>query len=222
MQALGLPSLLDQDNPNPMAKIDRQLENSNLSLDQLKSQTSNTMVLPKPAPELLFEIGVQREDAKVDCFPPLIARGADTCHAIFAELQSESENVLKLITLRTNYMVNSWMHNLPALKRDVALDNPLHINPEDAQRLELLDGVEVRVASEYGSIIATVVADEDLRPGVVAMTHGWGHANNNRMNVASNHPGTNVNAILPTGPGSFDPLSNMSFMTGIPVTVALA
>lgn len=222
MQALGFPSLLDQDNPNPMAKIDRQLENSNLSVDQLRAETSNTIVLPKPAPELLFEIGVQREDAKVDCFPPLIARGAVTCHAIFAELQGESENVLKLITLRTNYMVNSWMHNLPALKRDVALDNPLHINPEDAQRLDLSDGAEVRVASEYGSIVATVVADQDLRPGVVAMTHGWGHANNNRMNLASNHPGTNVNAILPTGPGSFDPLSNMSFMTGIPVTVALA
>ena len=128
-------------------------------------------------------------------------------------------NTLKLISLRTNYMVNSWLHNLPSLKREVALDNPLHMHPEDAERLGLNDGDEVEVASGQGRIIANVVADGDLRRGVVAMTHGWGHANNPHLRLAHNHPGTNVNALLPTGPGSFDPLSNMSFMTGIPVTV---
>jgi len=222
MQSLGLPSLLDQDNANPMAKIDRQLENSDLGLAQLQSQPSNTVVLPLPSPDLLFEIGVQRPDAKVDCFPKLIERGVATCSSIFNELQSEQDDVLKLITLRTNYMVNSWMHNLTALKRDIALDNPLHMHPTDTKRLNLEDGAEVRVASAHGDIIATIVADNDLRPGVVAMTHGWGHAGNKRLSIASNHPGTNVNAILPTGPGSYDPLSNMSFMTGIPVTVAHA
>ncbi|XOV81940.1 MAG: molybdopterin-dependent oxidoreductase [bacterium] len=222
MQAMGFPSLLDQDNANPMAKIDRQLESSNLSLTHLQSQQSNTVVLPLPSPDLLFELGVQREGSKVDCFPPLIERGVATCNDIFTQFQNEPADTLKLITLRTNYMVNSWMHNLPALKRDVALDNPLHMHPADTERLRLEDGTEVRVASAHGDIIATVIADQDLRPGVVAMTHGWGHGGNNRLHVASNHPGTNVNAILPTGPGSFDPLSNMSFMTGIPVTVALA
>lgn len=222
MQALGLPSLLDQDNANPMAKIDRQLGNSDLGLAQLQSQPSNTVLLPLPSPDLLFEIGVQRNDSKVDCFPRLIERGVATCSDIFNELQNEQDDVLKLITLRTNYMVNSWMHNLTALKRDIALDNPLHMHPTDTERLNLEDGTEVRVASAHGDIIATIVADEDLRPGVVAMTHGWGHAGNKRMSIASNHPGTNVNAILPTGPGSYDPLSNMSFMTGIPVTVATA
>jgi len=115
--------------------------------------------------------------------------------------------------------VNSWMHNLPSLKRDVALDNPLHVHPQDAERLNLHPGDEVAVVSDHGEIIANVVADEDLRPGVVAMTHGWGHADNTRLSLASNHPGTNVNTLLPTGPGSFDPLSNMSFMTGIPVKI---
>lgn len=219
MQALGLPSQLEQKDSDPMAKIDRQLGNSDLSLAQLKDQPSHTVRLPDPKPELLFSLGVQRPGHKVDCYPGLIARGAVTCAEIFAELQAESRDILKLITLRTNYMVNSWMHNLPSLKRDVALDNPLHMHPDDAQRLNLNSGDEVAVASEHGQVIANLVADEDLRRGVVAMTHGWGHANNPRLSLASNHPGTNVNALLPTGAGSFDPLSNMSFMTGIPVTV---
>jgi len=222
LQAMGMPSELDQDNADPMAKIDRQLANSDLSLAQLQSQPSHTVLLPEPRPEMLFDIAVQRDGARVDCFPTLIERGVAACTEIFAELSAESADTLKLITLRTNYMVNSWLHNLPALKREVALDNPLHMHPEDVARLGLQDGTEVTVASDHGSIIATVRADEDLRKGVVAMTHGWGHANNPRLRLAHNHPGTNVNVLLPTGAGSYDPLSNMSFMTGIPVTVRAA
>jgi len=219
LQALGLPSELDQPHADPMAKIDRQLAHSDLSLADLKARPSHTITLPEPEPHLLFELAVHHDGARVDCFPPLIEKGIAACAEIFDELKNEAPDTLKLITLRTNYMVNSWLHNLPALKRDVALDNPLHMHPEDVARLGLREGVEVTVSSAQGNIIATVRADEDLRPGVVAMTHGWGHANNPRLSVAHNHPGTNVNALLPTGPGSYDPLSNMSFMTGIPVDV---
>lgn len=219
MQALALPSPLDSDTPNPMSKIDRQLNNSDLSIEALQAAPSQTIRLPDPEPEVFFELGVQHPGHRVNCFPPLIARGAETCKEIFAELAAEPEDTLKLISLRTNYMVNSWMHNLSALKRDVALDNPLHVHPEDAARLSISHGDEVSISSAHGELIANVVADTDLRPGVVAMTHGWGHGNNQRLSLASNHPGTNVNALLPTGPGSFDPLSNMSFMTGIPVQI---
>ncbi len=217
-QALGMPSILDG-NADPMAKIDRQLEASDLNLDALNAAPSHTIRLPDPDPDVFFELGVQHEGSRVNCWPALIERGAARCTELFNELAAESVDTLKLISLRTNYMVNSWMHNLPALKREHALDNPLHIHPEDMSRLELADGTEVSVASDHGRVIARVHADETLRPGVVAMTHGWGHGNNQRLSLASNHPGTNVNALLPTGMGSFDPLSNMSFMTGIPVQV---
>ena len=119
-------------------------------------------------------------------------------------------------------MVNSWYHTAPSLKRDNALDNPLHMNPADAQRLRLQAGAEIRVSNQYGSIIAMLKLDETLRPGVVAMTHGWGHGNNKMLSVASNHPGVNVNELLPTGVGSFERLSNQSHMTGVAVEVALA
>ena len=50
------------------------------------------------------------------------------------------------------------------------------------------------------------------------MTHGWGHQNT-RMEVAKAHPGSNANDLLPGGPGSYEKLSNQSFMTGVPVEV---
>ena len=51
------------------------------------------------------------------------------------------------------------------------------------------------------------------------MVHGWGHAASPRMRVANARPGSNPNALLPTGPGSYEPLSSQAHMTGIAVTV---
>jgi hypothetical protein len=61
--------------------------------------------------------------------------------------------------------------------------------------------------------------DETLMPGVVAAVHGWGNARTSGMRVAQSHPGANCNRLLPSGPGSFEPLSNQAFMTGVPVEV---
>ncbi len=217
LQNLGLPSILDTPGARPLDRMDRQLAASELTMDEIKSAPGQTITLPEPRPEDTFDIGVQLEH--IACFPWLIQQGVDSCETQFQALEKESSQTLKLISLRTNYMVNSWLHNLPSLKRDHALDNPLHIHPEDLSTLGLEAGLEVSVTSDYGQVIATLQSDDTLRPGVVAMTHGWGHGNNPSLSLASNHPGTNVNAILPTGPGSFDPLSNMSHMTGIPVHV---
>lgn len=207
---------------DPLSRVSRQLAGIGLTLDELKAKEGHVFRMPDPEPELLFAIGVQNGNKSVDCCPEFFTPDLARAGVIFNELEAEPADALKLITLRTNYMVNSWMHNVPSLKRDHALDNPLHMHPDDAARRGLAAGKEIRVSNRYGSVIATVKFDETLRPGVVAMTHGWGHGGNSRMRIASNHPGVNVNELLPTGPGSFERLSNQSFMTGIPVEVALA
>ncbi len=220
LQALGQPSLLDHEAPDPLGKIDRQLAHSDLSIEALKNMPGHVHRLPDPEPDLLFQLAVHHDGAQVDCCPPLFEPDLARAREIFEELENEDPNALKLITLRTNYMVNSWFHNAPSLKRQHALDNPLHMNPQDAERLGFADHSEVLVSNRHGRITATVKYDDTLRQGVVAMTHGWGHGNNPRFSVASNHPGVNVNELLPTGPASFERLSSQSFMTGIPVEVA--
>jgi len=67
-----------------------------------------------------------------------------------------------------------------------------------------------------------VKLSEELMPGVVAMTHGWGHSISSGMQVAKANPGSNPNRLLPSGPGSFEPLSNQAHMTGINVDVVVA
>ena len=46
LQGLGLPSELEQPEANPMAKIDRQLHASDLSIDDLQARPSHTLTLP--------------------------------------------------------------------------------------------------------------------------------------------------------------------------------
>ena len=118
-------------------------------------------------------------------------------------------------------MHNSWFHNIDKMKRQERARNYLFVHPDDARRLGLRDGVLVRVRSDAGEVELPVKEDADLMPGVVAATHGWGHVGAAGMRIASERPGVNVNRLLPSGPGSFDPLSNMAHMTGIPVDVQL-
>jgi anaerobic selenocysteine-containing dehydrogenase len=128
-------------------------------------------------------------------------------------------DTLRLITRRTSHTINSALQNIERLKARGASDNPLYMAPADAERLGLVDGDAVRISNRWGVVESTVRIDDTLRTGVVAMTHGFGNADTSGMPHAQRHPGVNVNALAPVGPGSFDPVSTMSQLTGIPVEV---
>jgi len=114
-------------------------------------------------------------------------------------------------------MHNSWFSNVESLKRGKRSTNPLEVHPDDAARLGLADGDVVVVRSDWGELEVAVRIDDAVRPGVVSIEHGWGRQSG--MRLANDKPGVNMNRLLPSGPGSFDPLSNQAWMTGIPVTV---
>jgi anaerobic selenocysteine-containing dehydrogenase len=222
-QALGLRSVFDaSEQPDVFARLNKMLGYSGLSLETVRAAPQQTQVLPPPPAGRFYDDFIQTDDARVDCCPPLFAEALARAHAIFAELEGEAAGTLKLISLRTNYMQNSWYHNVGKLKRASQRLNPLHLSPADAQRLQLAEGDAVRVANGNGEIDAVVHIDDTLREGVVAMTHGWGNERSHGLRVAKQYPGINVNALLPSGPGSYEKLSNQAHMTGIAVQVRRA
>ena len=93
------------------------------------------------------------------------------------------------------------------------------MNPDDGRRLGLAPGDRVAVGNAYGNLEAGVRFDPRLRPGVVGMTHGFGNAATSGMRGAQARAGVNVNVLAPHGPGTFDPVSCMSQVTGIAVDV---
>lgn len=224
LQAMGRPSAfdaLDADGEPDVWSRHRHMamKGSGIDLDELR-RDPQVVVLAKPEPGRFFEDQVQTPDGRVDLCPPAFGPAIERAHALFGELAAEPPTTLKLITRRDAWMMNSWFRNLDRMQRRDPDGNPLWANPADLAARGLVDGDRAVVSNEHGALEVVVRADADLMAGVVSMAHGWGNARTSGMRTAQATPGVNVNQLLPSGPGSFEPLSSQAHMTGIPVEVA--
>lgn len=217
-QAMGFKSTLDQ--PNPVeaqwSRIDHMMSARGHTLAEARALPHGIDFGPHQ-PGDFFSRHLQTMDHKVDCCPARFTRELERTEEIFAELSGRPADVLSLISKRDPFMHNSWFANLPDLKRPGRDRNFVFVHPVDAAQRGIADGARARVTNSHGSIELEVRHDTDLMPGVVAITHGWGNARTPGMRVAHQTPGANANELLPTGPGSFEPLSSQAHMTGIPV-----
>ena len=227
LQAMGKPSLFDGlaqgEQPDPWTKWRHMLERgSGLSLSDLQTELGPRS-LPQPEPGTFFEEQVHTGDGKVDCCPAAFSEALERSHRLFDQtIEASHTDQLLLIHRRDAWMHNSWFANVERMKRGGRSSNPLSMHPDDAAGLGLEDGSPVHVTSDHGDVDAVLEFDDDLMRGVVSMVHGWGHAASPRLRVAAGSPGTNPNALLPIGPGSFEPLSSQAHMTGIPVRVKVS
>ncbi len=116
--------------------------------------------------------------------------------------------------LRSN---NSWMHNLEPLVK--GKDScTLHVHPDDADRIGLVDGAGARLRSAAGELEAPVEVTDAIMPGVVSIPHGWGHDTDGaRMRVAAAHAGVNSNLLADES--QIDAVSGNAVLNGIPVEV---
>jgi hypothetical protein len=61
---------------------------------------------------------------------------------------------------------------------------------------------------------------EDLKQGVVAVPHGWGHKGTGgwrRANAAARGGGVNVNLLTSSAPEDLERLAGMAVLNGVPV-----
>ncbi|MAJ61869.1 MAG: hypothetical protein CBC48_19260 [bacterium TMED88] len=224
-QALGYRSILDHGETPPLfSRLDHMLSRVGLTTDEIKQADRQTVALDMPEPGDFYERVIQTEDGRVDCCPPYFREeGAmDRVETIFEELASEPADQLKLISKREPSMHNSWFQNLPKVRGRHHREPRLWMHPEDASCRGLKEGDRVRVRSESGEIEVAVALDKGLVRGAAALPHGGGNGKTPALRFASEKPGANANALLPSGPGSFEPISCQAFMTGIPIEVSPA
>jgi anaerobic selenocysteine-containing dehydrogenase len=220
-RVMGLRSAFDGSTPPDLwARTDAMLRSRGHTMAQLRRD--GVIMLERSRPEELFDTHIQHDDRRVDCCPEEFAEAIGRMHRLFDELQREPADQLKLITKRDAFMINSWYSNLPKLKRHDHDRNYLFMHPDDAAARRIRDGDTVSVSNRFGAIQAPVRTTDTLMPGVVAMTHGWGHAATPGMRVAHTTAGVNCNALLPSGESAYEPLSNQAHMTGIAVDVAVS
>lgn len=221
-QAMGFSSALDDvppgELPDMWGRVNAMLRSRGHDMAELRRE--QIIALERSSPESFYDRFLQRDSQMVNCCPEEFAAAIERMAELFDELAAEPASTLKLISKRDAYMFNSWYANVAKLKAKDRDRNYLYMHPQDAQERQIGDGATVRIENDHGVIEAPVKLTEDLMAGVVAMAHGWGQGESKGMRVASGAPGVNCNALLPSGPGSFEPLSNQSHMTGIPVQVS--
>ena len=219
LQKMDMPSPLDEpDHADGFKAIEAMLATAGLSIEKIKAMPNQTALLEQRDKSVLYDEWLLHDDKKIDCCPAYFAEAGlyQRCRRLFDELGAEPADVLKLISMRTPHMHNSWMPNAEYLRKGSLSTNKLRIGPDDAGRRGLFEGDKVKVFNEHGAVICQVEVRDDMRAGVVAMSHGYGHVAPH-MRVAAAKPGTNYNKLLPMGSKSYEPLSHMSWMCGVPV-----
>jgi anaerobic selenocysteine-containing dehydrogenase len=127
---------------------------------------------------------------------------------------------MRLIGRRDLRSNNSWMHNVEVLVKGRPRCT-LHVNPDDASRLGLVDGEPASVVSRAGMVTIPAEVTDAIRPGVVSIPHGWGHDMPGvELSVARRYAGVNSNLLADEE--LVDPVSGNAVLNGIPVEVAPA
>ncbi|GAB3091409.1 molybdopterin-dependent oxidoreductase [Aestuariicella hydrocarbonica] len=115
---------------------------------------------------------------------------------------------------------NSWMHNYQRLVKGKPRWQLL-MHPDDLARHHLSDNSEVTIESRVGKVTTTVVASNEVMPGVVSLPHGWGHKRKGvQMGIAAEQQGVSCNDL--TDEQRFDPVSGNAVLNGVPVKVFAA
>lgn len=156
---------------------------------------------------------VMHADGKMHLDAPVLLSAIDALAAEVA--QPRSDDTLLLIGRRELRSNNSWMHNVPELvagkPRCVLL-----VHPDDAQRAGLRDGDIAVLESRVHIGEAPIRITDDIRPGVVSLPHGWGHAASaSWQQVAGAHAGVSINDW--TDDQRVESVVGQSILNGIPV-----
>jgi formate dehydrogenase len=183
------------------------------SLKKLRERAPHGVKLADHLPEQRLEKLLDTPDGKVSLVPP--------------ELSSEFERLLRhvedpafplrTIGQRQLRSHNSWMHNsrrfVPDGHTPVAL-----VNPSDADAAgATADGDMIEITSASGTITMPIELTDVVRPGVVAIPHGWGHDGGWSHANATN--GVSSNVLASDAVDQIEPLAGMSVFNGIPIRI---
>lgn len=155
----------------------------------------------------------------VDALRDTLTRDAQ--NAKKEEKEENEDFSYQMISKRQVETHNSWTHNISDFLTRLENQNFLYMHPEDAQKENFSEDELIDVETSSATIRLALRFNADLFRGVVAVPHGWGHQNSGQTK-AREAKGVNVNLLASSGPENIDPLSGMSQLTGLRVSLKAA
>ena len=148
--------------------------------------------------------------------PRDLLREAWKLEGLLALREMEKKDFL-LIGKRERHTHNTWMHNADGLVRGETT-NYLYIHPEDAAPLGIGEGDPVRITGPQGARVEVPCRfSQDLKRGVIALPHGWGHCYQAGWAKARKRHGVNANRLASDSVWKLEPFAGMAWLNGLPV-----
>ncbi len=124
---------------------------------------------------------------------------AEELQAAFKDMQPANNEEFSrlLVSRRMKYTHNSTGPEFDLLRAKNS-HNPAYMHSDDLAALGLVDGDLVEVRSRHGAIPAVVAASDDIKPGVVSMSHSWGGSPDPaaRADEKVREQGSNTNRLI--------------------------
>lgn len=124
------------------------------------------------APDVILQPADPETQGRLNVFPPGVDEEIKSACADLTAGNS-ADFPLLLVSRRMKNTYNSTGPELPLLKTK-GTTNPAFMHSEQLAALDVSDGEIVEVYSSHGTIPAVAAASDDVRPGVVSMSHCWG------------------------------------------------
>ncbi len=146
--------------------------------------------------------------------PDLYLKDIERAHKRLIEIQPDQMQVIGRRHVRSN---NSWMHNSHRLIKGKTRCTAM-LHPDDAARLNITEGQQIRVSSRVGSIELPAEVTAQIMAGVISVPHGWGHDRKGvQLDTARKVAGVSLNDI--TDDQFIDSMTGMSVLNGMSVMV---
>ena len=186
-----------------------------LTLDKIK-QLPHGLDLGALTPSITKRIATK--DGLIDIAPDIYLLDLPRLiKSINASVDNTADDEFLLIGRRHVRSNNSWMHNYHRLVKGKPRWQLL-MHPDDLAIQNSDSESQVTIKSRVGSVTTTVIASDEIMPGVVSLPHGWGHNKKGvKMNIAKKQKGVNCNTL--TDDKFFDALSGNAALNGVTVQV---
>jgi anaerobic selenocysteine-containing dehydrogenase len=151
-------------------------------------------------------------------YPPGLEQELDAAHKDLTSSVTENFPLL-LISRRMKNTYNSTGPELSLLKSK-GTTNPAFIHSQELAALHIADGEIIEVQSQHGAIPAVARASDDIKPGVISMSHCWGGSPDpgDSSDSKVREIGSNTNRLIDNRE-SAERYSGMCRQSSIPVAI---